>query len=447
VNLPEELLQSLEGLPGFDRNEFVSVHQWPQSLTSIRLNPRKPCRNCLELVQEAVPWSKWGYYLKERPSFTFDPEFHAGCYYVQEASSMFLEQALTQSVDLSQPLRILDLSAAPGGKSTNIESLIAEGSLLVSNEVIRGRAKILNDNIVRWGARNAVVTSSDPAVFSTLPQYFDVLVVDAPCSGSGLFRRDEDAILEWSESHVQLCSQRQQRIVADAWPALKGGGILIYSTCSYSQRENEDILEWLQRELGAEAVSLRLDEQWNIEPFRGGYRFWPHRVKGEGFFLAVMRKPGQTQSLSYRFERTMEQLSANERKQVAAWMNTENFELMKRDREILAWPESVSEEMSIVSAKLRVVYSGVAAGEMARDKFIPAHALAMSGLVNASVPRKILDDDQAIRYLRKDELQLTLPKGWQLVTTRSGHPLGWINVLSSRLNNYYPKQLRILKDR
>ena len=182
----------------------------------------------------------------QRPSFTFDPLFHAGTYYVQEASSMFLEQALKQSVDLSQPLRVLDLCAAPGGKSTLLQSLLNKESLLVSNDVIKSRAAILEENIVKWGAANVVVTNNDPAHFARLENYFDAIVIDAPCSGSGLFRRDPEAINEWSENNVQLCSQRQQRIVADVWPALKQNGILIYSTCSYSAEEDEAILDWMQ---------------------------------------------------------------------------------------------------------------------------------------------------------------------------------------------------------
>src|ERR1044071_5586576 len=197
---------------------------------------------------DKIPWTEYGHYLSQRPSFTFDPLFHAGCYYVQEASSMFLEQALKQTIDLSKPLRVLDLCAAPGGKSTHILSLISKDSLLVSNEVIRSRAKILKDNIVKWGYSNVVVTNNDPKDFQRLENHFDVIVVDAPCSGSGLFRREPEAIEEWSINNVQLCCQRQQRILADIIPALKGGGILIYSTCSYSPQEDEQIVQWMRNE-------------------------------------------------------------------------------------------------------------------------------------------------------------------------------------------------------
>jgi 16S rRNA C967 or C1407 C5-methylase (RsmB/RsmF family) len=276
VQLPEKLLQSLEGIEGFDKEAFEKVHASGEQVTSIRLNRSKwsnvkgeTSNDIFSHVSrftfhEKVPWSEYGYYLETRPSFTFDPFFHAGCYYVQEASSMFLEQALKQTLDLSQSLKILDLAAAPGGKSTHIQSLISKDSLLISNEVIRSRANILKDNIIKWGSDNVVVTNNDPKNFARVENYFDVIVVDAPCSGSGLFRRDEEAIDEWSLNNVQLCSRRQQRILADVWPALKKDGVLIYSTCSYSKEEDEDILEWMNSEFRIQNSELRIMNDWSI---------------------------------------------------------------------------------------------------------------------------------------------------------------------------------------
>ncbi|HEY6063723.1 MAG TPA: RsmB/NOP family class I SAM-dependent RNA methyltransferase, partial [Chitinophagaceae bacterium] len=251
MQLPGAFLDSLTGVKGFDKEAFEKVHALGKQVTSIRVNPAKASMGKGEwsigdsihhspfTSHHKIPWTDVGYYLDTRPSFTFDPLFHAGCYYVQEASSMFLEQALRQTVDLSKPVKVLDLCAAPGGKSTHIQSLISKESLLVSNEVIRSRVNILKDNIIKWGCENVVVTNNDPKDFGRLKYYFDVIVVDAPCSGSGLFRRDANAINEWSKNSVQLCSQRQQRILADVWPALKKDGILIYSTCSYSKEEDE----------------------------------------------------------------------------------------------------------------------------------------------------------------------------------------------------------------
>jgi 16S rRNA C967 or C1407 C5-methylase (RsmB/RsmF family) len=253
VKLPTLLLDSLTDTSGFNKEAFEKIHTSVEQITSIRINPNKLSESSKALsfgegLGEVVPWTETGYYLKTRPPFTFDPLFHAGCYYVQEASSMFLEQVLKQTTDLAKPLKVLDLSAAPGGKSTHIQSLISKDSLLVSNDVIRSRANILKDNIIKWGCGNVVVTSNDPKDFSKLENYFNVIVVDAPCSGSGLFRREPEAINEWSLNNVALCSQRQQRILADVWPALKKDGILIYSTCSYSKEEDEEIMDWIMRE-------------------------------------------------------------------------------------------------------------------------------------------------------------------------------------------------------
>ncbi len=239
MHLPENLLNSLKGIKGFDREVFEKVHISGEQITSIRINPTKfkePLTHHSPFItHDKIPWSQYGYYLDQRPSFTFDPLFHAGCYYVQEASSMFLEQALQQTVDLSQPLKVLDLCGAPGGKSTHIQSLISKESLLVTNEVIKNRVSVLVQNITKWGCDNVIVTHNDPKHFTRLEGYFDVIIIDAPCSGSGLFRKDAEAVAEWSLNNVALCSQRQQRILADALPSLKTNGILIYSTCSYSK--------------------------------------------------------------------------------------------------------------------------------------------------------------------------------------------------------------------
>jgi 16S rRNA C967 or C1407 C5-methylase (RsmB/RsmF family) len=262
VQLPSSLIHSLQSTKGFEETAFINIHQSGEQITSIRINPAKQSISTpldglqphpsTTLRAASVPWSSLGYYLHQRPSFTLDPLLHAGTYYVQEASSMFLEQAVKQTTDTSQPLMVLDLCAAPGGKSTLLQSVISNQSLLVSNEVIQSRVNILKENIIKWGSGNVIVTNNDPKDFSKLSGLFDVVVIDAPCSGSGLFRRDPEAINEWSEANVQLCSQRQQRIIADAWNCLKEEGVLIYSTCSYSTEEDEAILDWTIKGLKAE---------------------------------------------------------------------------------------------------------------------------------------------------------------------------------------------------
>jgi 16S rRNA C967 or C1407 C5-methylase (RsmB/RsmF family)/NOL1/NOP2/fmu family ribosome biogenesis protein len=463
MKLPDSLMNSLTSVAGFDREAFEKMHTSAEQVTSIRINPSKILQASKSpsfggsVGEVAVPWSKYGYYLDRRPSFTFDPLFHAGCYYVQEASSMFLEQALQQTVDLSRPLKVLDLSAAPGGKSTHIQSLISKESLLVSNEVIRSRANTLKENIIKWGTDNVIVTNNDPKDFSKLGDYFDVIVADLPCSGSGLFRREPAAIDEWSDNNVALCSQRQQRILADALPALKKDGMLIYSTCSYSKEEDEQITEWLTGTLalndqGPAFESCRL----SIEKFPGvietrsgngayGYRFWPDKIKGEGFFIACFRKRagGETET---RYMGKMMNPGKKELETISKWIRMGDHELIRYENTIYAWPSRLTADMSYILSKLKVIYSGVRAGELMKDKLVPDHALAMSKLVSDSVERVELNYEQAIQYLQRKDLKIGgIETGWKLACYQ-GHPLGWMNVLVNRINNYYPKELRILKE-
>jgi 16S rRNA C967 or C1407 C5-methylase (RsmB/RsmF family)/NOL1/NOP2/fmu family ribosome biogenesis protein len=456
--LPKELLQSLEGVEGFNREAFERVHSEGKQVTSIRVNPLKEkietgkAGSYPELlkVEKPVPWSQYGYYLEKRPSFTFDPLFHAGLYYVQEASSMFLEQALRQLGDLSSPLKVLDLCAAPGGKSTHIQSLLSKESLLVSNEVIRGRSNILTDNIIKWGAANVAVTNNDPAAFGKLEGYFDVIVVDAPCSGSGLFRKDEEAISEWSWNNVQLCSQRQQRILADVLPSLKENGLLIYSTCSYSSQEDEDIADWLVTSFAMENLVLDIPADWNIitSTSKGsqskGYRFYPDKLMGEGFFLSCFRKKQVENEAVYRPVKT-EKASTREKSLIQPWLKVDSPEIIKEGDLFYGLPESLAAQYALLKSLLNIRYAGIVLGRIMKERLVPEHALAMSILLEEHIPVNELRYEEAIKYLQRQDLQInTTGKGWQLVSY-AGHHLGWINVLPNRVNNYYPKELRILK--
>ena len=294
VKLPPPLIRDLIRDYHIEEEAFLDSHADPNVLSSVRLNPLKPSNRFEQAAP--VPWCNTGRYLPERPLFTADPLFHAGCYYVQEASSMFVEQVFKQWTNLDTELRVLDLCAAPGGKSSLISSLISEDSLLLSNEIIKSRVPVLATNLSKWGRHHSFVSNNDPRDFRRVASFFDVMLVDAPCSGSGLFRKDPDAIGEWSESLVQLCSERQQRILADSFPALKEDGVLIYSTCSYSRQENEDICDWLCDNFDVESLPMQLEASWGIEQSRSekhksfGYRFYPHKVRGEGFFIAAFRK-------------------------------------------------------------------------------------------------------------------------------------------------------------
>lgn len=446
--LPNQLLSSLEGLPGFDAADFTAVHATGGAPTSIRINPAKP-PTAVPVNATPVPWSSFGYYLDKRPSFTFDPLFHAGTYYVQEASSMFLELVCRQLIDLSRPQRVLDLCAAPGGKSTLLQSLLSPDSLLVSNEVIKSRVSVLQENMIKWGAANTVVTNNDPRDFQRLENYFDVIVVDAPCSGSGLFRRDPEAIGEWSPANVGLCWQRQQRILTDCWPALRQDGILIYSTCSYSREEDEDVQDWLMTECNATSCRLQLEPEWNIVETTGknvGYRFYPHRLKGEGFFIAAVRKnDGATFTTPRRLSQP-EKPAKKDQEIIRSWIQPANpLGLFTHQEQVHALPESRLTDIAILQSALYLKEAGITLGQVTAKDFIPDHHLAMSTIVHPDMPALSVDREQALHYLRKEELHAgTTRRGWTLVRYE-GRDLGWIKVLPQRANNYYPKEWRILK--
>ena len=454
MRLPEQLIQSLQDVKGFDEAAFKEVHHSEGQVTSVRINPAKWNKadriyNQQLTENERIPWSTLGYYLPQRPSFTFDPLFHAGCYYVQEASSMFLELALRQTVDLTQSLTVLDLCGAPGGKSTHLQSLISPQSLLVTNEVIKSRVLILEQNIIKWGTSNVIVTNNDPQHFSRLGSFFDVMVVDAPCSGSGLFRRDPDAINEWSLNNVALCSQRQQRILSDALPALKEGGVLIYSTCSYSKEEDEEIGDWLIREHGMEPLALSIEDSWGIVEITSsegakGYRFFPDKVKGEGFFLSCFRKTTAGEEVKQRTQKLVN-AGKNDKAVLQKWVHLEDQEVYVERDQLIVIPQILSDTYALIKSQLNVYYAGVTLGQVMRDKLVPSHALALSFLLSENIPSLELSYEQAVKYLQRGALNLQPQQtGWQVVTYQM-HPLGWINALPNRVNNYYPKEMRILK--
>ena len=458
-SLPTELLQSLQNIKGFNEEAFKAVHQSGGQITSVRLNPEKlKIKNSKLKIEGAVPWSSKGYYLAERPSFTLDPLFHAGAYYVQEASSMFLEETLKQTVDLKQPLKILDLCAAPGGKSTLIQSIISKNSLLVSNEVIKTRVNILSENITKWGAANVIVTNNDPKDFQRLPNYFDVIVVDAPCSGSGLFRKDPNAINEWSENNVQLCALRQQRILTDIIPSLKEGGVLIYATCSYSQSEDEEIADWLIEQFKVESLKLKVDENWRIvetvseKQKASGYRFYPDKVKGEGFFIAAFKKRGsdseantEVKSQKSKIKNNAAFVTAKEIETLKPYLiNAGDFFFIKQNEEVIAMPLHLENDLVIIQSALYIKKAGVRLGTIIRNELIPAHDLAVSNIINAAVPRQEVDKETALQYLRREEIKIeSTVKGWVLLTHKL-LPVGWIKIISNRINNYYPPAWRIL---
>lgn len=448
VHIPPPLLEELGKQPGFDMQAFVAAHQQPPAV-SLRLNPLKLSAPPFPDTQD-IPWCDMGYYLSERPVFTFDPLLHAGAYYVQEASSMFLWQILQQFFPQRKAMA-LDLCAAPGGKSTLLASWLDKG-LVVANEVIKSRATVLGENCTKWGSGNIIVTNNDPKHFGCLPSFFDLLMIDAPCSGSGLFRREREWAEGWTEENLILCSQRQQRIIADAWDTLQEGGLLIYSTCSYSAAEDENILDWIAGTFAVESLPVAIAPDWQIEEVISegkkayGYRFFPHKLRGEGFFVSVFRKRQGSGYAAYGQHKTVT-ASKEETVIVSEWIDKpEDYFLFKQHNEILAIAHEWRETLAVLQKNLYLRKAGVTIGEAKAKGLVPAHDLALFPHRNPALASVELNLEQALQYLRRQDVDITYDgkKGWQLATYQ-GTGLGWMKMLPNRINNYYPVEWRILK--
>jgi len=452
------ILPQISAVPGrglLPEEAVMAAHE-QASVTSIRYNPHKAVHHLSGSSQ--VPWCSEGIYLAERLVFTLDPLFHAGAYYVQEASSMFVEHAFKNTVQRGEmPLRVLDLCAAPGGKSTLLAALLQDDDLLVSNEVIQTRASILAENLTRWGQMNTWVTNNDPKDFERLPGYFDVMLIDAPCTGSGLWRKDADALDEWSQEHVKLCSERQKRILADALPALKEGGVLLYATCSYSAEENEMVCDWIYENMGMESLQIPVEAEWNItetqsEKYKAnGYRFYPWQLNGEGFFLAAFRKTDAVDETVFKSKNKKQQQKGghtkvkDEMQRWQSWLDND-FALIERNEEWYAIHASHKKDHELLQPLLRIKKTGTALGKIAGKDIIPDHELALSIHLSADVKRVAADRETALLFLKKEEVLKDNPvKGWQLLTYE-GLGLGWGKWLPNRMNNYFPKNWRIRMD-
>ncbi|MFV0468962.1 MAG: methyltransferase RsmF C-terminal domain-like protein [Dysgonomonas sp.] len=449
MELPTSFVERTKPLIGADWQLFVDALN-EEPITSIRVNSAKTAN--LGLSYAKVPWCRQGYYLNKRPSFTFDPLFHAGAYYVQEASSMFLEQAINQYLETD--VCVLDLCAAPGGKSSHLADLLSEGSFLVSNEVIRSRADILSENMTKSGHANVVVTNNDPHEIGRLTHCFDAILIDAPCSGEGMFRKDKNAVQEWSPANVQLCKERQQRIVADVWDALKPNGILIYSTCTYNKEENEDNVLWISNNLGAESLPLTFDSSWNVMPSYCSdvyaYHFFPHKTKGEGFFIAVLRKagglesPAPTKIAKKQKNQTKPEFLADGYSNYLAF--PDRFSFFSKGEKWFAVPSLHYKMFDYISSKLRLVSGGICIGEFKGRDFIPHHSLAMSIDLNKNAFVGMtyeVDRDTAIAYLKKEAVSMPdMAKGYVLLVYE-GRPLGFVKNIGNRANNLYPQAWRI----
>lgn len=421
MNLPKEFETYTRKLFGEERYALFLKGLDQDSPTSIRLNTFKLKENegiSETLIPQQIPWCKEGYYLNERPNFTFDPLLHAGIYYVQEASSMFLSHVLRQLI--KHPVTMLDLCAAPGGKTTCARTAIPDGSLLFSNEPIGKRAQILAENIQKFGHPDIVVTNNYPRDYKKTKLVFDVIIADVPCSGEGMFRKDTQAIEEWSLQSVEKCCQLQRSIITDIWDNLRPGGILVYSTCTFNAHENEENVAWILNHYDAELIEIPVEKEWNItssligNPLNDGrkfpvYRFIPGLTKGEGLFMAVLRKAGVNENLNN--------------------------------------PNDIRSDKIVAEAnkKLKVLVHGVKKNIEKGKNIIPDHSLALSIVGNkGKFPAIEIDYSTSIRYLRHEAIVLPpdSPKGIVTLQYR-GVPIGFAKNLGSRANNLYPQEWRI----
>ena len=361
---------------------------------------------------------------------------------------MFVEQAFRQ-IEQGKDRIVLDLCAAPGGKSTHLLSLLDSSDLLIANEVIRSRVSVLDENIRKWGHQNVVVCSNDPADFGNLDGMFDVILVDAPCSGEGLFRRDASAIQQWSVDNTNLCSTRQRRILADVWSALKNGGYLIYSTCTFNPAENEENLKWLAENNEVESIRIPLQENWGVEEIETdgmfGYRFLPHKVKGEGFFLTLIRKKDGSDSypISKKMKSRLEKIP-KQFAEIRNWLSNSDSEFFAKSEFLIAFPESKIQVLNALSEQLRVISFGLPVAQFKKNDLLPEHTFALSVDRNPDVFESVeLDLRDALLFQKKDEIRISSStKGWLLVQYQ-GVPLGFVKNLGTRVNNYFPKEWRI----
>lgn len=398
-----------------------------------------------------VPWCPEGQYLAERPVFTLDPRYHAGAYYVQEASSMLLEAVLADS-GLSGPVAALDLCAAPGGKSTHLLGLLSPDSLLVSNEIHPQRYQVLLENGARWGYPNQAFSRSAPRDLARAwPERFGLIVVDAPCSGEGLFRKDPGAVAHWSPEAIRKCVDRQREILQHAIDLLAPGGVMLYSTCTYNRQENEEQMDWLQAGYPMEPIALSLPESWGVRHADPGWRCFPHLLRGEGFYCCALRKTDSTISADQHrtnpvFRRSGPSMSATAQRLIASYLaEPDRFLLEQSEGE--TW-QAIPADLQATHADLlgsrAILQYGIAMGGFkTAERFVPDHRLALSVALSGDVPAWELDREAALAYLRKDPVPAALPSPGLYLVRHAGLGLGWANVLRDRVNNLIPHHWRI----
>lgn len=447
--LPQLFVDSMRNQLGEDTELLIEALN-TESPVSVRVNPQKWHGADFGTP---VPWCEWGRYLDVRPQFTLDIPFSAGGYYVQEAGSQFIAHILKR--EGVEGGKILDMCAAPGGKTTLYSAVVGDRGLVLANEYVRNRANILADNVRKWGLGNVVVTNCDPQHIAAFEQWADVVAVDAPCSGEGMFRKDEMARAEWTAQSVVMCAARQMDILRQAWKSLKAGGVLIYSTCTFNTTEDEGVLEQMTAEWGEEiepSTEITVPEQWGVECVKvgdfQGFRFFPHRTKSEGFFVAVARKRADVGGRSVvpkPRKKIMADAPKDAVKELSKWVvNPELLRFAVVADSYYAYPAEYFETIRSLANSLTVIYSGVEMGQIFKGKLKPEWALSQSVWYNHDVvPAVEVESEVALDYMRKKDIPAQLfSEGINLVCSE-GYALGFIKRIGCRVNNNYPNSLKI----
>ena len=432
-----------------------------ESPTSIRIQKEiKDDLTTLFEIDTIIPWENKGYYLTSRPAFSQDPLWHAGIYYVQEASSMILGYLLKNCTSNFKNLKVLDLCAAPGGKSTQLLSLLDENSILIANEILPKRAQILKENIIKSGYSNVFVTNNDASDFLGLQATFDWVLIDAPCSGEGLFRKDKDAINEWSYENVLNCSKRQLEIFEHAIHLVKENGLLIYSTCTYNRQENIEQVNYLINTGLFESIPIEIPANFQFETIiennAYAYQANPSLTKGEGFFISILRKTAFSQSSSIGRENKHAsqfiKLDQHKHPILNSFLSTLDLYFTEKNQSIYAWKPDYSVFIKEILNKLKVISVPTLIGELKKDIFIPSHELAVNReLIRKDFANKlIIDKINAVKFLKKEPIEVSylpeIEKSMWFIVVYLGVNLGWLKVMpNKKQNNYFPLEWRLRK--
>lgn len=452
MNLHDQFIEEIKSYDDCRLDGLIDALSTSPSV-SVRANKLKNVE--APIGPNSVKWCENGWYLPSRQSFTFDPALHQGLYYVQDASSMIISYLVSQLIgDSNGPICYLDACAAPGGKTTAAIDVLPKGSLVVANEYVTNRANILVENIIKWGYPSVVISKGDTARYKKLRGIFDIIAADVPCSGEGMFRKDQEAVKQWSLDLVKECVDRQKEIVSNLWNSLRQGGYMIYSTCTFNRRENEEMVDFIINELGAESVKIDIPQDYGIQTGVNTsnycYRFLPHIVKGEGLFVAVVKKRKSEDAIKQKH------IKNNKKKNIAKstninavenWINDKynEYEFVVEKDNIIAFPSRWNDYLSLFKSNLDVIYYGINIATIKGRDVIPLQSLAMSQILNESLfIQAEVDYSMAISYLRRETIMLEdYPKGYVLITYRK-RPLGFVKNLGNRANNLYPNEWRIL---